>query len=125
MEDNKNIREMTCTVCPVGCRMKVELSGSGSALSVEGNTCARGKKYAVSEVENPVRTLTTTVRLTNSSVSMLPVKTSAPIPKSKLIEAMAQIKSMQAAAPIKSGDTIKSDFIVAGINLVASKSIDK
>jgi Uncharacterized protein with conserved CXXC pairs len=124
MEENKNIREMTCTVCPIGCRMKVTLSDCGAVKSVEGNTCARGKKYAVSEVENPVRTLTTTVKLTNSAVPMLPVKTSAPIPKSKLIEAMALLKSVAAAAPIKSGDTVIADFIVAGVNLVASKSID-
>lgn len=122
------IRKMTCIVCPIGCRMEVEINSDGSVKSVTGNTCPRGKTYAVSETENPVRTLTTTVKLTNSKEAMheamLPVKTNSPIPKSKLMEAMKEIREITISAPIKTGDIIKKDFIISGVNLVASKSIN-
>ena len=35
-------RELTCIVCPLGCRIKVELDGD-KIVSVTGNTCPRGK----------------------------------------------------------------------------------
>ena len=52
--------ELTCIVCPMGCRMTVELSDGGEILSVTGNTCPRGKQYAIDECTHPVRTVTTT-----------------------------------------------------------------
>lgn len=119
-----NVRKMTCIVCPIGCRMDVEVSPNGSVKSVTGNTCARGKTYAVSETENPVRTLTTTVKLANSKEPMLPVKTSSPIPKSKLFDAMNEIREITVYAPVKSGDVIKKDFIAPNVNLIATKSIN-
>ena len=54
-------RELTCVVCPAGCRITVTLNEDGSVASMEGYTCARGKTYAANEVTHPVRTLTSTV----------------------------------------------------------------
>ena len=87
-------RELTCVVCPAGCRMTVTLDDGGTVLEVEGNTCARGKNYAVSEITHPVRTLTSTVPLvTAEGEKMLPVRTDKAIPKEKLFEAMEIIRS--------------------------------
>ncbi|MBQ9428175.1 MAG: DUF1667 domain-containing protein [Clostridia bacterium] len=74
-------RELTCTVCPMGCEICVETDG-GKVLSVGGNTCRRGEDYAVTEVTAPVRTLTSTIRCDNGK--LLPVKTKKPIPKEKM-----------------------------------------
>ena len=79
-------KELTCVVCPAGCRITVTLT-DGVVTEVTGNTCPRGKKYAETEVTHPVRTLTTTVGITGSATHhMLPVKTSRPIPREDLIE---------------------------------------
>ena len=43
-------KELTCVVCPAGCPMTVTLDENGNVVSVTGNTCARGKKYAESEI---------------------------------------------------------------------------
>ena len=40
-------REMICVSCPIGCALSVELDGDGKVLSVSGNTCKRGEKYAI------------------------------------------------------------------------------
>ena len=42
-------RNLTCIVCPRGCQLTVELGADGAVLSVTGNTCPRGKQYAIDE----------------------------------------------------------------------------
>lgn len=113
---------MTCIVCPVGCRLEAELEGN-AVRSVSGNSCPRGKKYAVSELTNPVRTLTSTVRIEGGSEAFLPVRTSAPIPKGKLFDAMRALRGIHVSAPVRIGDTLAEDFIADGVRLIACKDI--
>ena len=51
----KETRYLTCIVCPVGCRLTVEME-DGKVLKVSGNECKRGEEYARKECVNPVRT---------------------------------------------------------------------
>ena len=53
-------RELTCIGCPMGCQLTVELE-NGEVLSVKGNECANGDRYARKEVTNPTRIVTSTV----------------------------------------------------------------
>ncbi|MBE6611795.1 MAG: DUF1667 domain-containing protein [Ruminococcaceae bacterium] len=118
-------KNLTCIVCPVGCRLEVTMDEAGAIREITGNTCKRGYDYAMTEFTDPRRTLTTTVKLTGSdSDKFLPVRTSAPIPKPKLMEAMALVNTLTASAPVKAGDIICADFIEAGIHLIACKNID-
>ena len=96
-------KELTCIACPLGCFVTVTLDGD-KIISVEGNTCPRGKEYAITECTAPVRTLTTTVRCTDGS--LLSVKTARPISKDKMMEAMAVISSATATLPVSVGDVI-------------------
>ena len=50
------MKEFTCIICPRGCRLSVD-----DNMNVTGNFCPRGKQYAVSELTNPVRTITSSV----------------------------------------------------------------
>ncbi len=114
-------RELTCVVCPAGCRITVTLE-DGKVVKVEGNTCQRGKTYAESEVTHPVRTLTSTVRIeTPDGVFMLPVRTDRAIPRESLFDAMKQVRAVKAKAPVHTGDRLIEDFIEEGTNLVACK----
>ena len=56
------VKQIICTSCPMGCPITVELSDAGEVTSVTGNTCARGKAYAITECTAPMRMLTTTPR---------------------------------------------------------------
>jgi CxxC motif-containing protein len=113
-------RNLTCIVCPIGCSLEVELDENNNVLSVTGNTCPRGAKYAVSECTNPERVVTTTIMCDNGQV--LPVKTNRPIPKSKIFECMAIINKHTCKLPISVGDIIISD--VFGADIVATKNIE-
>lgn len=119
-------RELTCVVCPAGCKITVTLDDAGKVTNVEGNTCPRGKNYAESEVTNPVRTLTSTVRivLADGSVHMLPVRTDHPIPKPELFRAMDFVRRIKVTAPIHTGDIITENFIENGTNLIACRDFE-
>lgn len=117
----EKIERLTCIICPVGCHLEVLRDGSGAILGVTGNSCPRGRAYAVTELTAPVRTLTATVALTGAAERRLPVKTSAPIPKNCMLQAMDVIHSMTVSAPVSCGDVIAHNFICEGVDLVACK----
>lgn len=117
-------KNLTCIVCPIGCQLEVTVSDDGKVSEITGNTCKRGYDYAMNEFTDPRRTLTTTVRLDGSAADkFLPVRTSSPIPKPKLFEAMEVVNGITATAPISVGDIICKDFIEPGINLIACKDV--
>ena len=60
--------------------------GEVGGLQVVGNSCPKGQEYAVNECTNPVRTVTSTVRVSNREDTMVSVKTAAPVPKEKMME---------------------------------------
>ena len=109
-------RELTCIACPLGCSLTVTLDGK-NVISVEGNTCPRGKEYAINECTFPVRTITTTVKCNDGT--LLSVKTSKPIPKDKMFDAMKIINSTVATLPVKMGEVIIKDLF--GSSVVATQ----
>ena len=122
---NTTKKNLTCIVCPIGCQLEVTTDENGKITEISGNTCKRGYDYAMNEFTDPRRTLTTTVRLDGSDTDkFLPVRTSSPIPKPKLFEAMEVVNAITAKAPIKAGDIVYRDFIEAGIDLIACKNVD-
>lgn len=110
-------KQLTCVVCPHGCALEVEIE-DGEIKSVSGNNCARGPKYAQSELFNPMRMLTTTVSVSDRA-NMLPVRTREAIPKDKVFAAMEDIKNISTKSPVKMGDVIKN-IQNTGIDVVAS-----
>ncbi len=112
-------RELTCIVCPIGCRLAAEIN-DGRVTAVSGNNCPRGRAYAESECISPVRTITTTVRCKGGK--LLPVKTNMPIPKEKIFEAMEIINNAHPVLPIAVGDVIIKD--VFGSRVVAVRNMD-
>ncbi len=111
-------KELTCIVCPMGCSLKVEVEGD-KVVSVEGNTCPRGEKYAIAEFTDPQRTVTTTIKCDNGEI--LPVKTDRTIPKDKIFECMKIVNSNIAHLPISVGDVIIEN--VFGSNIVATANM--
>ncbi len=113
-------RKLTCIICPRGCSLTV--TGETGALAVTGHACPRGETYAINECTNPVRTITSIVRVENREDTMVSVKTAAPVPKDKIFEVMGMIRSTTVAAPVKIGDVIIDN--VYGTQVIATKNID-
>ena len=99
-------RSLSCIICPRGCALEIDLE----TLTVTGNTCPRGEDYARQEVTCPMRTLTTALRVTNRENTMVSVKTAAPIPREKLMEAMKVLKALPVEAPVALGQVLLPDL---------------
>ncbi|PKK38949.1 hypothetical protein ABB02_01762 [Clostridiaceae bacterium JG1575] len=101
------IKEMTCILCPMGCRLTV--SGPAEdpeSWKVSGNGCPRGVGHALREMTHPMRTLTTCLRVRGGEKQMVSVKTSVPIPKERLLDVMALLKGTIVPAPISLGQVL-------------------
>lgn len=114
-------RELTCIVCPVGCRLRVTLE-DGKVTEVTGNTCPRGKQYAIDECTNPVRTVTTTARTQSGGV--IPVKTDRPIPKELMFECMKEINQATVSLPARIGDVVIQNLLGTGADVIVTANME-
>lgn len=113
-------KEITCTGCPMGCMVQVELEGE-NVYSVTGNGCMRGEVYARTEVVRPTRIVTSTVQVKGGDV--LSVKTKEAIPKEKIMDCMEALKKVSVQPPVHIGDIVLEDVANTGVPIVATKSI--
>ena len=120
MEQNKII----CISCPIGCRMTIQ-SKNGKITSIIGNACPKGIKYAEEEFINPLRILTTTVKVIGGELPLMSVKTEKAIPKKLLLEAMAEIAKIEVNAPVKIGQVIKDDLMGTDVSLIATRNVKR
>ena len=113
-------RNLICILCPRGCALTAEQNADG--WSVTGNSCPRGEKYAIDECTNPVRTVTSILRVGNRDGIMVSVKTSVPVSKGRMHQVMEQLRSTCVNAPVRIGDVLLQD--VCGADIIATKNID-
>lgn len=112
-------KTVTCIVCPRGCAMTADIQEN--TITITGNACTRGEKHAIGECTNPVRSLTSIIRVRNREDTMVSVKSAAPVPKEKLFEIMDIIHKTRVNAPIKIGDILIPG--VFGTDIIATKEI--
>jgi CxxC motif-containing protein len=79
-----------CITCPNCCPLETD------GIQVAGALCEKGQAFACQEWILPRRVLTTTVRVeTKKGTHILPVKTAAPVPLSRLQAVMKAIKALR------------------------------
>lgn len=112
-------KEITCTVCPMGCRITV--CGEGEVIhSVKGYICARGEQYARSEFVHPVRILTSTALVSGSSEPLVAVRSNRPLPKELLMNCMKKIHTLHLQAPVYRYQVLIPNIMDTGVDIVAS-----
>ena len=110
------VKNVTCTVCPMGCA--IEVTEENGELRVKGNTCKRGELYAKAEVTCPTRVLTSTMKCDNGAI--VSVKSRCAIPKDKMFECMKVINSTVAKSGVRIGDTLIENILGTGVDIVAA-----
>ncbi len=115
-------KKMICVECPKGCALSVDIENC-RIVEVAGNECPKGKTFAASEVENPVRILTSAVLTEGLAIKMCPVRTDKPIPKDKMREAMGLVKRIRINRPVRMGDVIVRGFLGLDVNLISTRDI--
>lgn len=108
---------LTCIVCPVGCKIKIDEAGN-----IYGARCDRGINFVKRELLSPERILTTTIKVDGGIVKVVPVKSSKPIPKEHLREIVKRVSSISVRAPIRRGEVVYSD---GEVSLIATRSVEE
>ncbi|WEU40119.1 MAG: DUF1667 domain-containing protein [Candidatus Odinarchaeum yellowstonii] len=123
---NKNL---ICILCPQGCPINVDYSenelGAIKVISVDGSKCSRGEFWAREEVENPVRTVTSSIRVLNGELPLVSVRTDKPIPKKRIFDVMNVIKTLKVKAPVKRGQIIVENILGLNANLIATRTVNR
>ena len=114
---------LICIGCPLGCPLEVQMEGT-EVLTVTGQTCKNGEKYARKELTNPTRIVTSTVRVVGGRLSMVSVKTASDIPKDKIFDCVKALQAIDIPAPVAIGDIIIENVCGTGVNIVATKNVD-
>ena len=120
--------EYTCILCPRGCHLTAEWTvneKNEKTVSVSGNFCPRGIKYATEEMTQPMRTVTTSVYVSDGDEKMVSVKTNDTIPKAKIEEVLEEARRISVTAPIEVGDVLISNIAETGRDLVATRKVSK
>ena len=115
-------REFICVTCPTGCAIQAVIE-DGRPVSMTGQACRRGEDYVRTELSDPRRMLSTTVQVTGGLLPLLPIHTSAPIPKPLLLAAAAEMRRVVVPAPIAEGQVIVRDILGTGVDMLASRPI--
>ena len=114
--------ELTCIVCPKGCRLKVD---EENHFEVAGASCPRGIAYGKKELTAPTRTVTTTVAIEGALHSRLPVKTSQEIDRALVKKAVEALKAVRVKAPVKTGEVVLKDVLGTGADVIAAKEMGR
>lgn len=120
----KKKHDFVCINCPLSCSLELT-EEDGEVLEVSGADCKVGEKYAVEEFKDPRRTVSTTVKVKGGLLPLLPVVSASPIPKSMTREAVRVLAALVVEAPIADGQVIYRDILGTGVDIVASRRLDK
>ena len=116
------MKELTCIGCPRGCQLKIE-KNSRDEWVVTGNTCKRGEAFAISEMTAPKRTICSVVKTAFPETPVLPVRVSADIPKERIFDVMAQVRTVTVTERIGRGDVVIPNVLGLGVDIIATSNI--
>lgn len=128
MEDKNKISKtkIRCITCPVGCSMEVITDKlNGAVLEVKGNECAKGIKFAKEEITNPVRILTTTVKIDSVKSFRLAVRSLEPVPKDLVKDIISELRKIEICPPVKMGQVIGQNLSGSNAKIIASATISQ
>ena len=114
--------ELICITCPMGCTLNVTHEGE-AIVDVDGATCKRGENYAEEELTDPRRMVTTTVRVRGGLHPLVPVYTSAPIPKARIFDLLDLIREAEIEAPVRVGEVVLENVVDTDVNVLASRDL--
>lgn len=114
------IHELTCIVCPNGCKLTYD----DKLDIVKGNKCPRGEKFAKEEILNPKRNLTALVKTTFKNQPVVSVRLSNKISKKDIFKAMKIIDGITINRPMKLGDIIIKNILdYKDVNVILTKEV--
>lgn len=115
------MQEVICIACPRGCHLNVD---EEKGFAVTGNACEKGVEYGKNELRDPVRVLTSTVRIEgDEEIVRCPVRTNGSIPKSMIFDVMNEINDLVIHTPVSVGDVVISNVLETGVDIIVTRSV--
>ncbi len=115
------MKEFVCIRCPLGCALTAE-EKDGEVI-VTGNSCPRGREYAVAEMTDPVRTFSVSVRVKGGERGAVALRVSVPVNKKFIAPIAEQARHTVLTAPVRAGDTVIKNAASSGADLIAVASV--
>ena len=113
-----------CVVCPIGCEIGVVHDG-GKIISMEGNKCEKSQEFIRQELIEPMRILTTTVRIQGARWSVIPVRSDKVVPKRLFPRIMKKLRRIRLQAPVNMLDMVVKDIAGTGANIIATRTMTR
>lgn len=115
-------RHFICVVCPVGCAIDAIVE-DGELREISGQACKRGLAFVREELTAPKRMLTTTVRVKGGILPLVPVRSSAALPKELLLPVVALLRQVTLEAPVREHQVVLANVFGTGIDIIASRDL--
>lgn len=119
------VRHFTCIMCPMGCDLTAETEENTGNILVTGNTCPKGREYAVQELTDPRRSIASSVLVEGGELPLVSVRLDRPIPKGRIFDVMQVIQQQRLAAPVQAGQIVVKNVLGLQSNLIATKTVRK
>ena len=118
-------KEFICVVCPNGCSIKVryEEGNPPKLTAAEGARCPRGRSWAQQEIENPMRTFSSSVLVEDGDFHEASVRLTKPVPLAKVFAVMEEIKKIRLRAPLSIGDVILTDPAGTKTEVIVTRNV--
>lgn len=118
-------KKLICIRCPRGCEIITSLDGYGQVTQIHGNVCKLGRDYVQAELTNPLRILTTTVRVSHGRHPLVPVWTADAVPKERVMDLARALRRVTLEAPVAQGHVVLDDALGLGVQVVTSGAVER
>lgn len=112
------MKEITCIICPNGCLLSIDEN-----FNVVGNLCPRGKEFAINEIKNPKRTVTSSCKTVFKDVPVVAVKTDGEVNKEDVFKVKEEINKVVIDSKMKIGDVVIENVLNSGVNIIISSNV--
>jgi CxxC motif-containing protein len=112
-------KRIICTVCPQGCEITATFEGD-KIVEFTGYGCPRGVEFARTEFTNPLRILSTSVKVEGGCYPLVSVRSDRGIPRSDLMDCMDIIRQVSVKVGTKRGSVVIEHILGSEANVITT-----
>ncbi len=118
-------KEYTCVLCPNGCPLVAYVDDDETPViaKVEGSVCPKGEDWVRQEILNPMRTISSSVRVRGGDAPLASVRTDRPIPLARIMDVMEEIRKVTVDAPVEIGAVVLSRPAGCDTDIIVTRSV--
>jgi CxxC motif-containing protein len=116
-------KDLVCFICPNSCLLHISRENDNAQIAVKNNGCPRGIAFAVKEMTNPERTLTSTVKVKNGALPLVSVRSDRPVQKAELKNLVKQLDRLIIDAPVSGGQLLVPAMGANRVNIIATREV--